>query len=122
MRKAKTARPPGDAPPIDVAPTRVELPDAALGETYDVVLDVATRGGGRLRVKPSSDRFRVVERPKHALAPGASCRVVLRYSPADPNGNVAAGHAAKIFEHVEIISQHSAVRVPVTGTVVAGAE
>ena len=27
---------------------------------------------------------RVVERPKHALAPGASCRVVLRYSPADP--------------------------------------
>ena len=88
-------------------------PKVHLGAAYDIQLRVSTLAGGRVRVKPSSANFRVLKRPKQALAPNQPCEIVLAFTPSEPG---------KIHEHIEIISQHSAVRIPVTGTVATTAE
>ena len=120
MDAVRKSRPPPAAPkavhagePISVEPTACALPAASLGAAYDLALRVSTATGGRIRVKCSSASLRVVQRPRAALAAGQACEVVVEFKPAAPG---------KVDEYVEIISQFSAVRIPVTGRVASPAE
>ena len=97
-----------DPPPLTVQPQVCEIPSAALGCVYDIPLAITVRPGGKVRLDVSSKNLRVVERPRHSIAPGETEQALLEYT---------AGSQGPIQEFVDVLAQFGTVRVPIVGWV-----
>ena len=97
-----------DPPPLTVQPQVCEIPSAALGCVYDIPLSITVRPGGKVRLDVSSKNLRVVERPRHSIAPGETENAIIEYT---------AGTQGPIQEFVDVLAQFGTVRVPIVGWV-----
>jgi len=97
-----------DPPPLTVQPQVCEIPSAALGCVYDIPLSITVRPGGKVRLDVSSKNLRVVERPRHSIAPGETENAIIEYT---------AGSQGPIQEFVDVLAQFGTVRVPIVGWV-----
>ena len=84
------------------------MPAAQLGCSYEIALNVTARPGGKIRLRPSSDRLTVLRRPRQALDLDQTVEVLLAFAPRLPG---------YVEEWVDVIAQYATVRVPIEGYV-----